>query len=809
MTSLLSRKRLAGFGDGLSGSPTKEKIPWRRSSNPGPSRPWLLAGLILTAATYLRGYLLLSHRDPSRWHPGRLTAFLGGLAAIFLALGSPIESFSGLLLQVHMAQHVLLMMVAPPLLWLGQPLFPMLLGLPRPIRVYWASPLLRWPTLNRLCALLAHPVAAWLVFVGTTWLWHIPPIYDLALRSPGWHYLQHGCFLGSALLFWYPVVRPYPARPRWSLWLLPAYLILADIQNTALSALFCFSPLPLYPHYSAMPRLGGLSVLTDQAAAGVIMWIPGTLAYLLPLFGIGFQLLFGPGERRGVSPPVLSPAPRTHKPPLTGRLSLPLLDGSKARPQHQRLDILRIPYLGAFLKWRHARLAVQLPLLLLALVVLVDGFRGVQVAPLNLAGVLPWIHWRGLLVLGLLIAGNIFCFACPFLLPRTLGRYLLKTAGINPAARWPRYLRSKWLAVALLALFLWAYEAFALWNSPWLTAWLIVGYFLAAFLVDAFFKGASFCKYVCPIGQFNFLLSLASPWEVAVRDPEVCSSCQTKDCIRGRDGIPGCELNLYQPRKSSNLDCTFCLDCAHACPHDNVGVVAVAPGQELWHDRSRSSLGRLSQRPDLAALVLLLTFGAFANAAGMVAPVVDWQERFSAWLGLQSRLFAVTAFYVFSLLILPVLLVASAALLSGWWGRLKETPFRLAIRFSYCLVPLAFGIWLAHYGFHFLTSWDTALPVTQQFLNDSGLSVGEPEWQMACCRTVGDWVLKVEILFLDLGLLLSLYTAYRIAGSRTSTLRHLLGAVLPWLLLLLLLFALGIWVIFQPMQMRGTMTMMG
>ena len=104
------------------------------------------------------------------------------------------------------------------------------------------------------------------------------------------------------------------------------------------------------------------------------------------------------------------------------------------------------------------------------------------------------------------MAGNVFCMACPFMVPRTLARRWL------PRGRsWPRWLRNKWLAVVLLVGFLWAYEAFALWDSPWWTAWIVLAYFAAAFVIDGFFRGASFCKYVCPIGQFNFVQSLISP----------------------------------------------------------------------------------------------------------------------------------------------------------------------------------------------------------------------------------------------------------------------------------------------------------
>src|SRR5262249_52305695 len=153
-----------------------------------------------------------------------------------------------------------------------------------------------------------------------------------------------------------------------------------------------------------MPPLAG-SALDDQSAAGVLMWVPGSIAYLVPLGVIGVRLMYGgPAgvHRRGK--------------PGGSRGALPVLGHAPPPP----VDLLRLPILGRFLRWRHARLAMQLPLLLLAVIVIFDGFVGPDIAPLNLAGVLPWIHWRGMLVLGLLAIGNVFCMGCPFLLPRTL-----------------------------------------------------------------------------------------------------------------------------------------------------------------------------------------------------------------------------------------------------------------------------------------------------------------------------------------------------------------------------------------------------
>jgi ferredoxin len=431
--------------------------------------------------------------------------------------------------------------------------------------------------------------------------------------------------------------------------------------------------------------------------------------------------------------------------------------------------------------------------LLLAAVMIYDGLSGPQVGAMNLAGVLPWIHWRGLLVLGLLVAGNIFCMGCPFLLPRTLARRWL------PARwSWPRRLRNKWPAVLLIVAFLWAYEALALWDRPGWTACLALGYFAAAFVIDGLFRGASFCKYLCPIGQFNFVQSLASPLEVKARDPTVCESCATKDCIRGRDGIPGCELHLFLPRKASNMDCTTCLDCVHACPHDNVGLIAGFPTTELWNDRQRSGVGRFGRRRDIAVLIVVLVFGAFANAAGMVGPVAEAQERLASFMGVRSVLLATTTFYLLALAVLPLLTVGGAAALSRWWGRLEGGILEVATRYAYALVPLGFGMWLAHYSFHFLTSYDTAVPVAQRFAMDLGLaSLGEPVWACDCCRAVTSWLLPLELLFLDVGLLLSLYTGYRLSPS--------LKALAPWALLQVLLFAVGVWILFQPMQMRGTL----
>jgi hypothetical protein len=296
-----------------------------------------------------------------------------------------------------------------------------------------------------------------------------------------------------------------------------------------------------------------------------------------------------------------------------------------------------------------------------------------------------------------------------------------------------------------------------------------------------------------------------SPLEVKVRDPRICASCRTRDCIRGGGGIPGCELHLFQPRKAGNMDCTFCLDCIHACPHDNIGIQARAPGSDLWADTPGSGVGQLGKRPDLALLVVVLVFGAFANAAGMVGPVLAWRQWLGSLAGQPSPLLITSLGYFLGLLVLPLLAVGSTAVLSRQWGQLPLNWFEVATRYSYALVPLGFSMWLAHYSFHLVTSYDTVVPTAQRFVADLGWpALGTPRWVASCCRPVADWLPRLEILFLDLGLLLSLYTGYRLALAGSPRATRALLALAPWALLILLLFAVGVWLVLQPMQMRGT-----
>jgi cytochrome c oxidase assembly factor CtaG len=700
---------------------------------------WATLAVLLAAILYTRGWQHLAYLRSTLLPRWRLVCFLAGLASLWLAIASPLDAFGNFLLTAHMIQHLLMMLVAPPLLLLGAPQNVLLRGLPR-----WAArdalgPFLSWRLLKRVGQFVTHPAFCWLAATLALLAWHIPAAYDLALVSPGWHDLEHACLFGTSLLFWWPVVLPWPATPQWHRWAIPVYLLCGDLVNTILAAIFCFSDRPLYPAYATVPRLFGISELNDQATAGAIMWVFSSFILL--------------SAAVIVTMPLLDPSVTKHKQPV---------GAVQWRPSvHPAFDLLRAPIAGPLLRARYGRRALQAILLTLALAVIADGFFGHPMSPMNLAGVLPWTYGRALIVVALLAAGNLFCMACPFTLPRELGRR------VGLATRyWPRTLRTKWFAVGLLILVFWAYEAFGVWDSPKLTAWILVGYFAAAFAVDTFFRGASFCKYVCPIGQFNFVSSLVSPLEVRVRSRDACTACTTHDCIRGNPHQRGCELHLFLPRKAGNMDCTFCLDCVKACPHDNVAILAGAPG---------SSLGRFSHRPDIAALALVVVFSAFASAGAMVIPMAAWRDR--------------------ATLVLAPAVMLGAAMVAG-----RER----FCRFSLSLLPLGLAMWAAHLLFHLSTGWNTAWPVVQRAAGDLGVSwLGAPRWTPSAPLFAPHVTLAIQVLLLDAGVLLSLYAGWRIARSYAKRAQVGLLLLAPWAVVAALLYAAGIWIFLQPMQMRG------
>ena len=735
--------------------------------------PFLLSSLFLVGFIYTRGWRIVSRQLPTRFPAWRLTGFFTGLLTLYIAAASPLDAFAGFLLQVHMIQHLLFTVVAPPLILLGAPFVPILRGMPR----IWAreivASLLNGPLGRNCSSFFGRPIVAWIFFVSSMLIWHIPGIYDRALYYDSWHAFEHFCFFSSGLLFWHHIILPWPARNKQSRWWILLYILSADLANTFLAAFLTFYDQPLYATYEVVPRLWGITAIDDQVVAGVIMWVPGSIAFLVPAFFITCKLL---SPKYGIRPSQQTPT-----------AYLPKARASVTRPKNRSIltTLAKSPI----------RRVVQAFILLLVLVVITDAFFGPRPSALNLAGILPWTYWRGFSVLALLTLGNIFCAVCPFTFFRNLVQRLLP---FGKQRQWPHKLSNKWPAIVLLIAFLWAYEVLDLWDRPVATAFLLILYFSSIAVVDSLFRKGSFCKYLCPVGNYQFVFSTLSSTEVKIDQADVCAGCRTQDCLRGNSNANGCETALFLPSKKGNLDCTFCLDCVRACPHDNIHVSVVLPGRDLASDAFHSTLGRYGERTDLAVLLMVFCAGAFINAAGMIAPVTGVFQRLTN-TGIPKSL-TVTLFILIGTIALPLVFGHMVAKLSKVWSRTKTTTQALMKRFVYGFVPLGASIWAAHFLFHFAMGAFTAAPVFKRFFAQMG--IGEMSQAMVIAGGfTGGWIMSLEILLLDLGYLLSLYVLWQISKNVFS--QRSFRGFLPWAILATSLFCIALWILFQPMEMRG------
>jgi putative membrane protein len=256
------------------GAPLAPHDLWRAWS-PAPA---VLLGLAVAAVAYGLGLRRLWRAGPAAPAGGQAVAFVAGLATVAAALVSPLDALAEVLFAAHMAQHMLLVMVAAPLLVLGAPGLPLAVALPPRWRHRLAR-CRRQPAAAAARRLLTRPVVAWGVHVGALWAWHLPGPYQAALASDLVHAAEHASFLGTAVLFWW-VVLSRDGRRRLAPGFAVLYLFAAALQGGALGALLTLAPAPLYPLQAAGSDGWGLAPLADQQLAGLVMWVPADLVYL-------------------------------------------------------------------------------------------------------------------------------------------------------------------------------------------------------------------------------------------------------------------------------------------------------------------------------------------------------------------------------------------------------------------------------------------------------------------------------------------------------------------------------------------------
>ena len=253
---------------------------------------WFLTITVLVLAVlYVRGWLAIRKTRPALFPDWRLYSFLLGLLVLLVSIGSPMDGFADALLSAHMVEHLLLMSAVPPLLLLGAPVVPLLRGLPRGFTKVVLGPLFRSQILPRIGGFLVMPLVAWLAMNLTFLAWHIPAAYDFALYHEGWHKVEHLCFLATSVMFWWPVIQPWPAKFRDYRWGMLLYLLTADFINTGLSAFLAFCDRPVYSYYLQQPNPFHIDAVADQVMGAAFMWVVGSIAFIVPAVVTVLRLL--------------------------------------------------------------------------------------------------------------------------------------------------------------------------------------------------------------------------------------------------------------------------------------------------------------------------------------------------------------------------------------------------------------------------------------------------------------------------------------------------------------------------------------
>jgi cytochrome c oxidase assembly factor CtaG len=241
---------------------------WLTAWNFDPSI-WIGSLLIIGLYLYGIGPLRKKYQLGEPVKPGKIILFLAGVLIIFFALSSPLDALGDdYLFSAHMAQHMLLSLAGPPL---------MLAGLPG----WLVSPLLRNKVIYRIARVLTFPIVAFFLFNFDIWVWHAPAIYDLALANDTVHFFEHITFLVTGFIFWWPILSPAAELPPLQVGGRILYIFLSDMPMVLLGAGLTFTP-PLYtPYIEQTVRVYGLSAATDQQLGGLMMWVPGSILFIV------------------------------------------------------------------------------------------------------------------------------------------------------------------------------------------------------------------------------------------------------------------------------------------------------------------------------------------------------------------------------------------------------------------------------------------------------------------------------------------------------------------------------------------------
>jgi len=489
------------------------------------------------------------------------------------------------------------------------------------------------------------------------------------------------------------------------------------------------------------------------------------------------------------------------------------VQGRIVTPSYPTFELTRFAPLRWAIKQRWFQPLFQIPVVLVFLGVIVAGLIGSQQPGRNIAPVLTWNVWWIGLIFSVVLAGNLWCFVCPWTaIPDWFMRLsLTRVSAIRGWHRkYPRFVLWLWPAIVLLLFVTWLEIIYDAGNRPWVTSVLGIGMIILAWLALLLFERKAMCRYLCFVGRVSGQYAMLGMLELRRRDHATCTACKTKDCYHGHPdrGLP-CPTHEFMGAMNDSQYCTLCTECVKSCPHDNIALRVRPPGVEvLFPHRTRMDEAHL-------ALVILI-ISAFHGAA-MTPRWMTWEGWLRTTLiarardllggasGLEGHLGGTITFTLMmgACVLGPALFYWALCWLIRCASLRRDVPVRrLFVRFAYSLLPIALVYHLAHNATHIFYEWSKLWRLASDPLGWGSDWFGtaraplSPLWSPEAI-----WSLQVVLVLAGhvFSSLVAQREASRLFGTDRSAAWRANAMMLAGMILLSLL---SLWLLAQPMFMR-------
>ncbi|GJM26630.1 MAG: hypothetical protein DHS20C16_30450 [Phycisphaerae bacterium] len=466
---------------------------------------------------------------------------------------------------------------------------------------------------------------------------------------------------------------------------------------------------------------------------------------------------------------------------------------------NDRFDLLSVGWIRACVNSRGFRFALQFFVSVLFVLIIAAGLFGNQNPALNIAPILTWTVWWGLLIVLIMFFGKAWCYVCPWDAiagwTERLSFWKKSDDGLTLGWKWPRIVRNISIATIMFVGLTWVELGFGVTMKPRVTAYLAIGMLLMAVVSALLFDRKSFCRYGCLVGRVSGLYALFASTEVRSKSADVCKSCGTKECVTGSESAYGCPTFLYPGKLASNTYCIQCMECIQACPHDNLAVNLRPWGSDL------ATEGK--PRSDEAYLALLML--AITGFHGLTMTPA-WQQlidaiRSSAGIGRVLGFSIGMTLLMLAPIAIYAVLVGISLHLGKAQAREQLTYRDYFVRYAYALLPIALFYHIAHNAEHLLMEGPKVLAMISDPFGWGWNVLGTANWTIPPLISLEKlWL--IQVLLVLVGHVYSLWVAQRTSMRLFGTARATFRSQLPMLAGMIAFSVFSLWLLKQPMEMR-------